>query len=210
MKTEKHKIKLYESLFILYKCKNSTDLIWEKINPNKIILKGANFSDSPLLYHIILEVVSFQEEYRNFNSKNIIEYSERINQVRAINKSILKKINKWDLLSFRNNIVAHPWRKDGKFIIPDSIEYNIPRNMFEFQLMINYLTYAWKIIEMEFSKEFESAINYMLNFSIDKKPRADYKNINEEQLKLAEDVNKTCEKFNKNYNLKVFLYDFDE
>jgi len=210
MKPEEHKIKLYESLFILYKCKNSTDLIWEKINQDKSILKGASFSDSPLLYHIILEVVSFQEEYRNFNSKYLIEFSERVNQVRAINKSIFKKINKWDLLSFRNNIVAHPWRKDGEFIIPDSIEYNVPRNMFEFQLMINYLSYAWKMIELEFSKEFESAIHYMLTITIKRKPKPDYKNINKEQLKLAEDVNNVCKKFGKNYNLKVYLYDFDK
>lgn len=210
MKTQEHKIKLYESLFILYKCKNSTDLIWEKINQDKSVLKKANFLDSPLLFHIILEVVSFQEEYKNFNSITLSEYSERVNQVRAINKNIIKKIDKWDLLPFRNNIIAHPWRKKGKFIIPDSIEYNIPRNLFEFQLLINYLGYVWKMIKLEFSNEFESAINYMLTITINRKPQPNYKNINEEQLKLAEDVNKICKKFDKNYCLKVILYNFDE
>ena len=209
MINQEEKIKLYESLFILYKCKNSTDLIWEKINQDKLVINEARFSDSPLLFHIILEVVSFQEEYKNFNSKNLGAYSERVNQLRAINKSLIKKINQWDLLSFRNNIVAHPWRKDGRFVIPDSTEYNIPRNTFEFQLLIKYLDYAWQMIESEFVNEFESAINYMLDTTINRRPKPDYKNINKEQIELVNEVNAKCKKFNKDYYLKVFLYDFD-
>lgn len=208
MINQEDKIKLYESLFILYKCQNSTNLIWEKLNQDKSITNGVNYFDSPLLFHIILEVVSFQEEYKSFNSQKLKAYSDRINQIRAINKSLMKKINQWDLLSFRNNIVAHPWRKDGQFIIPDSLEYNIPRNKFEFQLLINYLSYSWKMIESEFENEFESAINYILNISIKRKPKVNYQNINNEQFELVKEVNNKCKELKKRYFLKVHLYDF--
>lgn len=209
MINEEEKIKLYESLFILYKCQNSTDLIWEKINQDKSVTNEVDYFNTPLLFHIILEVVSFQEEYKNFTPRNFNAYSERINQIRAINKSLMKKINKWDLLSFRNNIVAHPWRKNGQFIIPDSLEYNIPRNLFEFQLLINYLSYSWKMIKSEFENEFKSTIDYMLNISIKRRPQTNYQNINSEQIELAREVNTKCKEFNKNYFLQVNLYAFD-
>nr|BFF41144.1 hypothetical protein BACY1_29490 [Tenacibaculum mesophilum] len=197
MINQEDKIKLYESLFILYKCQNSTNLIWEKLNQDKSITNGVNYFDSPLLSHIILEVVSFQEEYKSFNSQRLKAYSDRINQIRTINKSLMKKINQWDLLSFRNNIVAHPWRKDGQFILPDSLEYNIPRNKFEFQLLINYLSYSWKMIESEFENEFESAINYIQNIPIKRKPKINYQNINNEQFELVKEVNNKCKELKK-------------
>lgn len=210
MNRKEDKIKLYESLFILYKCQNAMNIIWEKLNQDCKTIKGFNYSDSPLLYHIILEVASFQEEYKNFNGRNLDAYADRINDIRAINKSIIKKINQWDLQSFRNNIVAHPWRKNGQFVIPDSLEYNIPRNAFEFQLLINYVGYSWKMIESEFDKEFKAAIDYMLTLEIKPKPKAEYNTINDEQLKLVDEVNTKCKDLGKEYFLKVFLYDFDK
>jgi len=162
MPNKEDKINLYERLFILYKCQSSMNNIWGKLNQDNVTIKGFNYSDSPFLYHIILEVASYLEEYKNFNCSNLKPYTARINEIRSINKNIIKKINQWDLQSFRNNIVAHPWRKNGEFVIPDSLEYKIPRNAFEFQLLINYLNYSWKLINSEFEEEFEETINYML------------------------------------------------
>lgn len=209
MQNKEDKINLYERLFILYKCQSSMNNIWEKLNQDNETTKGFNYSDSPLLYHIILEATNYLEEYKNFNSKNLESYTDRINEIRFINKIILKKINQWDLQSFRNNIVAHPWRKSGKFVIPDSLEYKIPRNAFEFQLLINYLNYSWKLIKSEFDDEFEESISYMLSIEIKTKAKSDYTRINEEQLILADEVNKKCKEYNKNYYLKVFLFEFD-
>ncbi|MDT0685148.1 hypothetical protein [Autumnicola psychrophila] len=206
---QKDKIKLFETLIILYKCHSSVNTIWKKLDQNKEIIKGLSYSDSPLLYHIILEVVNFQEEYKNFNCIHLKPYKERINEIRNINKSIFKKINEWDLQSFRNNIVAHPWRKSGQFVIPDSLDYKIPRNAFEFQLLVNYLNYVWKMISSEFSNEFEETINHMLSIKIESKPKADYRKINEEQLNLVDEVNRKCKDLNKDYFLQVYLYDID-
>ena len=210
MPNKEDKINLYESLFILYKCQSSVNNIWGKLNQDNETIKGFNYSDYPLLYYIILELTSYLEEYKNFNCRNLETYADRINEIRSINKNIIKKINQWDLQSFRNNIVAHPWRRNGEFVIPDSLEYKIPRNAFEFQLLIYYLNYSWKLIKSEFKDEFEETIRYMQTIEIKAKPKPDYKRINKEQLILADKVNEKCKEYNKDYYLKVFLFEFDK
>ncbi|CAA7386753.1 hypothetical protein [Chryseobacterium fistulae] len=202
--------KFYESLFILFKCHQTINNLWGKlkVSSNKF-LNGCEYNDTPLLYLIILEVVSYNDEYNSyFNEKKLPKYKERINQIKEINKLIFKEINKWKLKDFRNNIIAHPWRNRGKFAHPDTEEYCIPRNLLEFYLLINYINYTWSLIEVEFKNEFKYTLEYMLKISPASKGMKDYSKLNETQVNLVNQVNKKCMEFQKKYYLKVVLYDF--
>ena len=206
MDSSKYKIedvKLYQSLFILFKCNQTVDKTWELYQSNK----GNNF----LLFHMILEIENFSEEYKGyFNCKNIPLYKNRINQIRYIVKPIFDEINKWKLRQFRNNIIGHPWRKDREFISPDSKEYKVPKNDFEFLLLRNYINYIWSLIEAEFKKEFIAANEYMYQLSEIPKREKDYSNINSIQENLVYEVNSRCKEYDKNYYLRGQLYEFED
>lgn len=196
-------IKLYQSLFILFKCNQTVGETWELYQRNK----GSNF----LLFHMILEVENFMEEYKSyFNCKNIPQYKKRINQIRNIIKPILKEINKWKLSGFRNNIIAHPWRNGREFISPDSKEYTAPKNEFEFLLLKNYINYIWSLIAAEFEKEDLKAQEYMYHLSGTPRGERDFSSINEIQKNLVKDVNSRCKEYDKDYYLKIELYEFED
>ncbi len=196
-------IRLYQSLFILFKCHQTVNKTWELYKSNK----GNNF----LLFHMILEIENFQEEYKGyFNRKNIPQYKERINQIRYIIKPIFKEINKWKLRVFRNNIIGHPWRKNGEFISPDSAEYTVPKNEFEFLLLKNYINYIWFMIAAEFEKENIKAQEYMFCLSETPRRERDFSSINEIQKNLVKDVNSRCKERDKDYYLKIELYEFED
>src|SRR4029079_14518611 len=149
--------KLYESLFILHKCQLNIHRLDNLIGLSKGII-NADHDDALLLtYHINLEAVSYLDEYNVNFLKNVEpNYSERVRQVRKISAPILKRMNKWkDLEKFRNNIIAHPWRDKGKFIVPNSGTYNVPRSWFEIAVFINLLKYAWSMVRIEFEEELE-------------------------------------------------------
>ncbi|MBO6186527.1 MAG: hypothetical protein J6O88_17870 [Chryseobacterium sp.] len=208
----KDEIKFYESLFILYKSKQAINNLWSKLKQNDGLLKGFEYSDTPLLYHIILEVVNFNEEYNlYFNKVYLNIYQERVQELKDINKPIFKKINQWRLKDFRNNIIAHTWRNKNKFTHPDSDIYLIPKNALEFSLLVNYINYAWSIIENEFEIELNHAINYMISIASNiQKRNKDYNNLNDDQIKLVEEVNLKCMEYKKSYHLSVYLFDFSE
>lgn len=156
----------YESLFILCKCKEAINNLWEKLGNDKESAKGFHNTDTPLLYHIILEAVNYCEEYDTyFTSKNLTLYSDRIEEIKNINKPIFGKIRQWKLKDFRNNIVAHPWRNGKEFAHPDSDYYKTPKNPLEFKLLVNYINYSWNLLEAEFRQELILSLRYMLQIS---------------------------------------------
>lgn len=197
-------IKLYKSLFISYKCNQTVNKTWELYQSNK----ENNF----LLFHMILELENFKEEYNGyFNCKNISQYKTQINQIRYIMQPIFKEINRWNLRQFRNNIVAHPWRNKREFVSPDSEGYKVPKNEFEFLLLKNYLKYIWSLIAAEFKKELKEAQDYM--FFISKAPRRrqrDFSSINSNQNIIAKEVNSRCKKYDKDYHLKIQIYEIED
>lgn len=207
----KNQIRLYESLFILYKCVQTVNNLSDRMQKENEFLNGLESSDIPLINHIILEVLNFKEEYNSyFNSINLVDYSIRISQIRDINKPIIRKLSEWNLTDFRNQIIAHTWRYKKSFTHPDSLNYNVPKNALEISLLIKYLNYAWKMIEEEFNTEINSAMEYMVSISSVSKRKKDYANLNKEQIQLAQQVNIKCLQYQKKYFLKVFLFDFTD
>lgn len=203
--------KIYESLFILFKCKEAVNNLLEKLGNDTNFKSGFEYSDTPLLHHIILEVVSFCEEYDSyFNQKFLPKYKDRINQSKDICKPILKEIRKWKLKEFRNNIIAHTWRSKNKFAHPDSEHYMIPKNPLEYKILVNYLNYIWSLLEVEFTNELSFAMQYMIEISNFPKRDKDYSDLNALQVNLVDEVNIKCLEYKKNYSLKVYLYDFSD
>ena len=134
--------KLYESLFIMHKC----NLTIERLN--KLVvnsdLSSKENQDFALLhtYYIILESVAFLDEFNYSFRKVESEYLSRVTDVRKITAPLIKKVRKWkDLEKFRNNIIAHPWRNKGKFIVPNQAQFNIPRNWLENQILVDFMGY---------------------------------------------------------------------
>lgn len=198
--------KLYESLFILHKCNLNIERLRNLLQSFEGTLEKD--SDYALLftYHINLEALSFLEEFRDGFSKVEQQYSDRIREVRKISSPVLKRIHKWkDLEKFRNNIVAHPWRHKGQFVLPEQF-YNIPRNWFEVTILVNLMNYLWTLIKIEFEKEYADSLKYIATFETNSKPPSDYSSLNSDHLTMANEVATLCRSFNKNYYLKVFQY----
>jgi hypothetical protein len=158
-----------------------------------------------------MESVSFMDEFNGFFFHNIEDaFKPRMREVREITSPIVKRIRKWkDLEKFRNNIIAHPWRGRGKFVIPDRKFYNIPRNWFETGVLVNLLNYTWAIIAAEFAIELNESFSYVAKLKTDELPHPDYSDINADHIIMANEVHKVCIKYNKQYYLKVIQYQFD-
>src|ERR1035437_6823340 len=204
--------KLYESLFILHKCSLTINRLWSMIKESEKSID--EIKDFALLftYYMNMEAVSFLNEFNNGFYHNIEDnYKPRMKDVRKITAPILKRINKWkDLEKFRNNIIAHPWRHNGKFVIPDQHRYNVPRNWFEYGVLANLITYILAMIEAEFKKEMDETFIYMASLLPPEKEPTNYSTLNPDHLKMASEVGEICAKLNKDYHLKVLQYIFEE
>ncbi len=200
--------KLYEALFILYKCNLTINRLWSLIETSQEDID--EIKDHALLFtnYIKMESVSFLEEFNEgFYFKIENDYKQRMNEVRLITAPIIKRIKKWkDLEKFRNNIIAHPWRNKGKFVVPDQHLYNVPRNWFEIGVLVNLVNYVWSVIKVEFQNELNEAFQYVESLTPPQKAMSDYSTINTDHRKMAEEVDKVCKQLNKNYYLKVVQY----
>lgn len=200
--------KLYESLFILHKCNSVINRLWQIIEGSKDRIREIEDFAILFTYHIKMESVSFLDEFNNgFYKSTESHYKERITQIREITAPIIKRIKKWkDLEKFRNNIIAHPWRQNGKFVIPSNRHYNVPRNWFEIGVLVNLMNYTWHLIKAEFEKEFGEAILYIDSINPLPKEPTSYENLNADHLKMAHEVRQICERLQKKYYLKIMIY----
>ena len=86
--------------------------------------------------------------------------------------------------------------------------FNVPRNWFEVAVLLNLMSYLWALVTAEFGKELYDALQYIATLQAIPKPPNDYSNLNSDHLKMAEEVANQSKLFNRNYSLKVLLYDF--
>lgn len=205
-------IKLYEALFILYKCNHTINRLWKLIDSSQGRINEVENFALLFTYYIKMETVSFLEEFnKGFYHETEQQFKPRVNEVRKITSPIIKRINKWkDLERFRNNIIAHPWRAKKQFVIPDQNEYNVPRNWFEIGVLVNLNNYVWEILQAEFNVEVKEAMVYMTTKIPPKRPPTDYTELNQDHLQMADEVEQVCKQLNKKYFLKVIQYIFPE
>ncbi|MBL7722912.1 MAG: hypothetical protein JNK27_02130 [Chitinophagaceae bacterium] len=205
-------VKLYESLFILHKCNLNIsrllELILEKIHQ-------ANFNEDEALLlaqYLQMESVSFIAEFKeNLYIHSEKAYSQRIADIQKITRPIFNRINKWkDLNKYRNNIIAHPWRDSGKFVIPNSPTYNVPKSWLEITVLGHYMKYVWAMVAAEFIREIRDSLSYMNKTYPFSPVPIDFSGLNEDQLKMAAEVDSIRKELNKNYYLKVLQFEFSE
>lgn len=202
---------LQHSFIIIYKCHQNISSIKSYMHQLMMENKLTNQTvQLALINYVILEATSFIDEYeKRFICKEHIEINSRIKEVKAICKPVMKKIKNWDLVAYRNSIIAHPWYKDGKTTVPNHDEYHIPRNFIEVVLLADYISYIYTLINFEFKDEIVEAIKARgEEAKASELHSIDLKQTNQDMLILAHQVDELCTKFNKPYYLKVQLYKF--
>lgn len=129
---------------------------------NKIIFKGhyknLQFSKSisgSLQNYSLIILCSFIDEYNEeFTSSKHPEFAERINRLKRITKPAIKRLNRWTHIEkYRNNILAHNLRIDGKSIFDNQFEpkyYNVPHTNDEFVLVARLISIISNCISREF------------------------------------------------------------
>jgi hypothetical protein len=206
--------KLSDTLFILHKCDNNIQVVWKAIDAYQ--QRGPLFSvqhfTKNLSHYLILETFSFLEEYNNFfePSKLEDEYKERVKMIRDICKPFLQQIKRWrGLKDFRNNIVAHPWRKSNNLVVPLSKNYHIPRTWIEFQFLKDLVHYIHEIINAEFGEEINKSIWEISQLNEKVTNNYSVNDINADVEDLVKKVNIKLERYSKEYDIKLYQYRSD-
>ena len=203
--------KLYESLFLFHKFHLALEE--QKIQLQLVIESKNKFERNHILMtnYIVMESVSFLEEYNQNFYRCEVEYKREVLLVRKMVAPILKRVNLWkDLKDYRNNIVAHPWRnKEKKFVVPDINKYNVPRNWFEHIVLVNLIGYIYNIIREVFKKEFLLMFKYMETLIPKEKERNDYRELTNDHVAMALEVDEIAKKEGFKYDMKILGYKFD-
>ena len=158
---------------------------------------------------MILECESFFEEYNShfLPSKIEPEYSDRIKAVKNICKPINKLIRKWkDLRLFRDNIVAHPWRRGNKFVVPLNKAYAIPRTWLEFRMLRDLISYIHNILQEEFKLEMNESLFHAESLVETPTTVFSADTANKALTTMQEEVNQVMKQEGKEYVGQIFLY----
>ncbi|MFT3911443.1 MAG: hypothetical protein QM737_18615 [Ferruginibacter sp.] len=203
--------KIHDSLYILHKCYWNTQVAWKAIDEHQ--QKGPLFSvhhfTKNLTHYLILETVSFLEEYKKQFIPNKVEeiYKERVIMVRKICKPVFQQIDKWSGLNkFRDNFIAHPWRDEDKLVVPLNKKYQIPRTWIEFRFLKDLVSYMHNIIAAEFKKEMDFALFFGDELNEEVAALFTMDQINEEVKSLFEKSTSLMKEYDKDYDVQFFTY----
>jgi len=162
-----------------------------------------------VLYNtILMNVCSYLEEYnKNFSTASEPQYQSRIAEIKKIAKPAYKEISKWkDLKVYRNNMIAHNFRIDGKDFSFNMLgQYNAPRTYRDIVLLRKHLKMINSLIQAEFEHEMTKINDYINSFEI-KEQQINYDNIENDLMNLLNQINLLCADHNKNYRLKTDLF----
>lgn len=208
-------MKLYESLYIFMRYSQDIKYLMEFLidfgyhqrKQNEWSLKDK--THYIVLYNtILMNICSYLEEYnKNFSTACEPEYKSRILEIKKIAKPAYKEICKWkDLKVYRNNMIAHNFRIDGKdFSFKLLGQYNAPRTYRDIVLLRKHLNMINSIIQAEFDYEMTKINNYMDSFEV-KEQRMNYDNIENDLVDLLNQINLLCADHNKSYRLKTEVF----
>lgn len=206
-------MKLYETLFILYKCNKAITTTWEVYNQSFDLFKRLPQWQVSMGDYIILEYINFVDEYKTMVTNVEPLYIDRVKLVGRLTKPVRKRIDRWNHLeSFRNHFIGHGWRDNGTFVIPDPAVYKVPRNPFEIVQLVLYVKYIWDIVNMEFEKEVNDMLKYMSTLIPKPLPPADYTEINIDLNNMGLEIEAICKQHGKPFPIEImgFLLPKDE
>ena len=205
-------VKLYESLFIFHKCNLTLQEVGQLLHSVDRANQGFERLHLSWTNMILMESVSFIDEYeQNFYHRCEPEFKDMVTKAKKMCQPVIRKVKGWkDLKNFRNQIVAHPWRdRNGNFVIPDLNKYSIPRNWFEYVVLVNLMGYIFNIINSVFLPEMNNMFIYMQTLVPPDKENTTYQNLTDEHLEMAIEVNRIAKELGHNYKLKIIGYTFD-
>lgn len=160
-----------------------------------------------------MESVSFIDEFhRSFFQNCEPEFKSKVLIIKKMTTPVFKRINQWkDLKEFRNTIVAHPWRdKKGNFVVPDINKNKVPRNWFEHIVLVNLINYAYDIIRTVFQDHFPPMFKFMESLVPKEKKKIDYKQLTDDHVSMALEVDAIALKEGVKYDMKILGYTFDD
>lgn len=213
-----HVKKIHETLFILHKCASTVEKVhkaFEELHQRGPLFSFHHFSHN-LAYYVIMETVSFLDEYDSFFTEGMVEeeYKERVRIVRQIANPLYRKIRSWkNLDQYRNNVVAHGWRdkrNGNRLTIPYKKYYDVPRTHFELQLLKDLIKQLSAFIEIEFKAEADWAAWYGYEGEKEERPQKDYRNINAELKTILDEMNATTLSSEKDYDIQITGYKWPE
>lgn len=203
--------KIHETLYILHKCNRNIQNVWDACQKHQQEgINPLNHFTYNLAYYLILEAVSFLDEYeKEFTvGKQEMGMKRRVEDILTIVKPIKQRIEKfWDITPFRNNIIAHRWRKGHVFVVPQDQNYRVPRSWFEYQMLKDLINYIYEIISREFMTEMDEALTYAENLKQNVRPQFDFEIANAEIKKMAFEIENQSKRMGKNYQLKIYTYE---
>jgi hypothetical protein len=205
-------MRLYESLYIFMRYSQDIKFLMELLidfgyhqrKQNEWGLKDK--AHYVVLYNtILMNVCSYLDEYnKNFSTECEPEYKSRILEAKKIAKPAYKEISKWkDLKDYRNNMIAHNFRIDGKDFSFNMLgQYNAPRTYRDIVLLRKHLIMINSIIQAEFEFEMTKINSYIDSFEVIEQ-KINYDNIENDLVNLLNQINLLCAAHNKNYRLKT-------
>lgn len=139
---------------------------------------------------LTIYVASFIEEWENLGSK--CRDDSRVIFVRKISSPFIKKVRQWsDLISFRNNYLAHCFRdRNGNNVLFQRTkeELDIPRGYGDFILLGGCIFCAKEILLREFAVEYNEMLPYLKSL---RPPMTNNKVADEHQAKF--ELDKLCD-----------------
>jgi hypothetical protein len=132
---------------------------------------------------LIIQCCSFIDELeQELNPKKFPLFRKRIILFKKICKPALNRIRKWkDLKNYRNNLIAHNFRINGKsiFSYKNKVEYSIPNTPDEYKLLADLVFLMACQIVLFFPRE--------MNSTNDKKTLYNYHKINSDKSNFKTD-----------------------
>ncbi len=106
---------------------------------------------------ILIQTVSFLDEFDNFIKSNDIELNNTIKAIKKAVKPALKQIKQWvELRDFRNNVLAHNLRNEKKAISVfrrGLSSYDIPKSGSDFAVLVSSVSMIKKTFESAFGEK---------------------------------------------------------
>ena len=209
-------MRIHETLFILHKCSSTVERVhkaYEELLQKGPLFAVSHFSHN-LAYYVIMESVSFLDEYDSFFTEGMVEeqYQERVRNVRKVASPLYRKIRSWkDLDNYRNKVIAHGWRdkKNGnRLTVPHKKYYDVPRTNFELQLLTDLIIQLMAFIKIEFEVEAGWAIWFAYDGKQEERQNKNYSNINTELQEILDEMNGMAKEIGKEYDIFIKGYTF--
>lgn len=116
---------------------------------------------------VIIQTVSFLNEYHNFLKSNDQELNDIIAAMKKAVKPAVDQINQWkEIGDFRNNALAHNLRDKTKMITvfeKGLSSYNIPKNGNDLMVLQNCISIVKKTFESAFRNKLQAFQIYLDN-----------------------------------------------